>query len=99
VAASRRPTEEALESLIQDVRFTLRQLWRQKGFFATAVLTLALCLGANAAIFSVVNSVILRPLSVPEPERIVTMWNAYPGAGVGGDVRGANGAPLGLRQQ
>jgi predicted permease len=82
-----------MHTLIQDVRFTLRQLSRQRGFVATAILTLALCLGANATMFSVVNTVILQPLPVSDPGRIVTMWNAYPGAGVGGDVRGANGAP------
>ncbi len=82
-----------MESLIQDLRFTLRQLSRHKGFLATAILTLSLCLGANTTIFSVVNSVILRPLAVADPGRIVTMWNAYPGAGVGGSTRGSNGAP------
>jgi len=82
-----------MESLIQDLRFTLRQLSTQKAFLATAILTLALCLGANTTIFSVVNSVILRPLPVPEPGRIVTMWNAYPGAGVSAGAHGNNGAP------
>ncbi|MGD8895715.1 MAG: ABC transporter permease [Acidobacteriota bacterium] len=82
-----------MHSLIQDVRFALRQISRQKSFVAAAILTLALCLGANATIFSVVNSVILQPLPLSDPGRIVTMWNAYPGAGVGGDVRGGNGAP------
>jgi len=67
-------------------------LWKDKGFLATAGLTLALCVGANATIFAVVNSVILRPLPVPEPERLVVMWNAYPGA-IGEDTRGGNGVP------
>jgi predicted permease len=82
-----------LNSLLQDARFTLRRLSREKGFAVTAVLTLSVCLGANATIFSVVNAVVLRPLPVPDPDQLVTMWNAYPGAGVGGDVRGNNGAP------
>ena len=82
-----------MDSLIQDVRFSLRQLSRQKGFAVTAVLTLSLCLGANATIFSVVRSVMLKPLPIADPGRVVVMWNAYPGAGVGDDVRGENGAP------
>jgi predicted permease len=81
-----------MDALIQDVKFAARQLVKDKGFFVTAGLTLALCIGANTALFSVVNSVLLRPLPVPEPERIVTMWNAYPGATAGAS-RGANGAP------
>jgi predicted permease len=82
-----------LDSLLQDARVGLRHLARERGFAVTAALTLSLCLGANTAIFSVVNAVVLRPLPVAGPERLVTMWNAYPGAGVGGDVRGDNGAP------
>jgi len=81
-----------MDSLLQDVRFAFRQLWKDKGFLATAGLTLALCVGANATIFSVVNSVILRPLPVPDPERLVVMWNAYPGA-IGEGTRGGNGVP------
>ncbi len=81
-----------MESLLQDLRFAVRQLWKDKGFLATAGLTLALCVGANATIFSVVNSVILRPLPVPEPEALVIMWNAYPGA-MGEGARGGNGVP------
>ena len=80
-----------MESLLQDLKFAVRQLFKEKGFFITTALTLALCIGANTAIFSVVNSVLLRPLPFPEAERIVTMWNAYPGAGVQG--RGSNGVP------
>lgn len=85
-----------MDALIQDLKFAGRQLWKDKGFLLTAGLTLALCMGANATIFSVVNSVILQPLDVPEPERVVTMWNAYPGAmpqGMSGRVRGSNAVP------
>ena len=67
-----------------------RRLAKQKAFLFTSVPTLALCIGANTPRVSVVNSVILRPLPVPEPERIVTMWNAYPRA-TGTDAIGRNG--------
>ncbi len=83
-----------MESLIHDVHLTVRQLWKDKVFLLVAGLTLALCIGANTTIFSVVNSVILRPLAVPEPERLVTMWNSYPAAmSDGGSGRGSNGVP------
>src|SRR5438270_4480763 len=67
--------------MISDIRVGLRLLWRDKAFTLTSVLTLALCIGANTALFSVVHNVLLRPLPVPESDRIVVMGNAYPGAG------------------
>jgi predicted permease len=76
--------------MLQDIRFGLRLLWRDRGFAATSILTLALCIGANAAIFAVVNSVLLRPLPVPHSEQLVHMYNTYPGAGV---VGGSTGVP------
>ncbi len=79
-----------MESLIQDLRFSLKLLWKDKGFSATAVATLAVCIGANAAIFSVINAVVLRPLPVPEPDRLVSIMNSYPKAGV---ERASNGVP------
>ena len=88
--------EASLDALLQDIRFAVRQLWKDKAFLSTAGLTLALCIGANTTIFSVVNSVILQPLDVPEPERLVTMWNAYPGAMAGSGtsrLRGSNSVP------
>ncbi len=63
-----------LEQLVQDVRFGVRLLLRTPGFTATTVLTLALATGATTAIFSVVNSVILRPLPFEDPDRLVQVY-------------------------
>jgi predicted permease len=79
-----------MDRLLQDLRFAARLLVKDRAFTLTTVATLALCLGANTAIFAVVNSVLLRPLPFPEPDRILTIFNAYPGAGV---ERASNGVP------
>ena len=64
-----------MDNLLQDVRYGIRTLIRQPGFAATAILTLALGIGATTAIFSVVNAVVLRPMPFDEPDRVVVVTN------------------------
>ena len=65
-----------------EARQAFRRLLRERGFAATAILTLALCIGANVAIFAVVDAVLIRSLPFAEPERLAVVYNSYPGAGV-----------------
>jgi putative ABC transport system permease protein len=70
-----------METLIKDIRFGLRSLLKHPGFTAVAVLTLALGIGANTAIFSVFNAVLLRPLAFREPEKLMMVWEEASYAG------------------
>ena len=78
-----------METLFRDVRLSLKRIAKEKTFSATVLLTLAICIGANVTIFSVIQTVLLQPLPFFEAHRLVTINNSYPGAGV---ERASNGS-------
>src|SRR3954471_8618130 len=79
-----------MNDIVQDIRYGMRLLVKDRGFTIAALPTLALCIGANPAIFSIVNSVLLKPLPFAQSERLVIINNSYPNAG---SERSSNGIP------
>ena len=71
-----------MESLFSDIRYAVRNLLKRPGFTAIAVITLALGIGANSAIFSTVHALLLKPLPFPELDRVMAVWEKFPSRGV-----------------
>jgi len=69
-----------LESVLSDARFAFRRLRKSPGFAVTVLLTLAIGIGANTAVFTVVDGILLKPLPYPQPEQLVAVWLHAPGA-------------------
>jgi predicted permease len=80
-----------METFLFDLKYSARSLWRAKGFALTVFLTFSVCIAANTALFAIVNSVVLRPLPVPQANSIVLMSNEYPKAGVIGINNSSSG--------
>jgi putative ABC transport system permease protein len=71
-----------MDSLLRDLKFSVRSLMKRPGLTVIAIVTLAIGIGANSAIFSVVNALLLKPLPFPDPDRIVALWDKVPSRGV-----------------
>lgn len=79
-----------METFFLDLKYGVRSLWRDKGFAPTVLLTFAVCIAANTALFAIVNSVLLRPLPMADANSILLMSNDYPNAGItGGNISAA----------
>ena len=80
-----------MDAFFLDLKYGLRSLWRDKGFALTVLLTFAVCIAANTALFAIVNSVLLRPLPVADANSILLASNDYPNAGITGGNNSASG--------
>ena len=76
-----------MTGLMQDLRFGLRQLRKSFGFTSVAAFTIALGIGANTAIFSLVSGILLRPLPYPRPAELVSVTGTYPKGAFNADAR------------
>jgi putative ABC transport system permease protein len=81
-----------MTQLIQDLRFAVRMLARNRGFTAVVVLTLALAIGANSSVFSIVNAVVLHHLPYAQSDRLVMLWERNTSSG--GDLEKLSGPDL-----
>jgi putative ABC transport system permease protein len=79
-----------MDTLVQDIRYAFRMLQRNRAFASVAILTLALGIGANTTIFTVVDGVVLKPLPYPDPDRLLTLWERSRTDGLQGTVSPAN---------
>src|SRR5215217_3595740 len=85
LSPSNPPSHEASawSGVSADLRFAVRMLTKNKGLAATALITLALCIGANTAIFSMLYALVIKPLPYREPARIVEVYNSFTKVGLG----------------
>src|ERR1700694_3958031 len=74
-----------METIRKDLIYAIRMLVRAPGFTAISILALALGIGANTAIFSVINAVLLKPLAYEKPEQLVKLWGQFEGIGIPGN--------------
>jgi len=80
-----------MDAFLLDLKYGVRSLWRDKSFAVTVLLTFSVCIAANAALFAIVNSVVLRPLPVSDANSILIMSNDYPNAGASGGNNSSSG--------